>query len=532
MAKKTQIDVNEYLAHFNTVISKEIEEYSTETVFLNSRYLFTEREGRSRQYGYCTYCKHEYLINNPYEAKMKNASKSGLAHNQITTCRCCGSQVIVKSSGMHRKRLVDRAYFVYFDKSKIDPNTIVAYGISAYHDYRNDFRDVDTMHRLRALYVFQPGKSVMMKLGWWESSKWEVCSSVYSLFENGSMSSDPDCVNRCSWDSIDKAVAGTPFRYSTYESYIKDDDSADMVTFFDMYSKYPSIEYLTKLGFGKLIKEKLQRGRTYGAINWTGKNPVKVLKLTKQEINELRENKMEVSFSLLHLVQKARKDKSALPIQDIYNASEKFHQYIDELGEVLRYSSLRQALNYISKQKQVIRSTEHQALITWRDYLKDCIELGRDMADEAVIFPKNIETAHQNSMIQRKVKDNLKYDKAIRDYAKSLRKKRCFEYEGLLIRPAASAEEVITEGNILHHCVGGYVERYSKRETEIHFIRRVSDPDKPFFTVEIRNNQIFQYQGKNNQEKSAEVDAFIKIYKEEKLSKKLQDNRVRITVPA
>ena len=45
---------------------------------------------------------------------------------------------------------------------------------------------------------------------------------------------------------------------------------------------------------------------------------------------------------------------------------------------------------------------------------------------------------------------------------------------------------------MLHHCVKSYISRVANGATNIMFIRQVSEPYKPFFTVEVDNNKIIQ----------------------------------------
>ena len=44
----------------------------------------------------------------------------------------------------------------------------------------------------------------------------------------------------------------------------------------------------------------------------------------------------------------------------------------------------------------------------------------------------------------------------------------------------------------LKHCVGSYIENVLDGETRIVFIRKAEDLDKPFFTVEVDNNNVIQ----------------------------------------
>jgi hypothetical protein len=88
-----------------------------------------------------------------------------------------------------------------------------------------------------------------------------------------------------------------------------------------------------------------------------------------------------------------------------------------------------------------------------------------------------------------------------------------------MIRPAADSKELIEEGKALHHCVGTYADRYAKGETNLFVIRRAADPNRPFFTMEIKNNKIVQTRGLKNCSPTKEVQAFIDEFTLVKLTK-------------
>ena len=49
-------------------------------------------------------------------------------------------------------------------------------------------------------------------------------------------------------------------------------------------------------------------------------------------------------------------------------------------------------------------------------------------------------------------------------------------------------EDIIKEGEQLHHCVGSserYWDRIERRESYVLFLRHTSDPDKPYYTLEV-----------------------------------------------
>lgn len=51
---------------------------------------------------------------------------------------------------------------------------------------------------------------------------------------------------------------------------------------------------------------------------------------------------------------------------------------------------------------------------------------------------------------------------------------------------AKSPSDLIREGELLNHCVGrmNYDQRFIREESLIFFVRRVTEPDTPFVTVE------------------------------------------------
>ena len=60
-----------------------------------------------------------------------------------------------------------------------------------------------------------------------------------------------------------------------------------------------------------------------------------------------------------------------------------------------------------------------------------------------------------------------------------------FEDKDYLIRLPVDKNEIVKEGMELHHCVGGYAERHETGDTTIMFLRKKSEPDKPFYTIEV-----------------------------------------------
>lgn len=81
-------------------------------------------------------------------------------------------------------------------------------------------------------------------------------------------------------------------------------------------------------------------------------------------------------------------------------------------------------------------------------------------------------------------------------------KKRIEKYEKIgdefeIIVPREPVD-IINEGANLNHCVGGYLESVASEYKTILFLRKVSEPDKSFYTIEVGNSNIIQIHGNRN----------------------------------
>lgn len=95
-------------------------------------------------------------------------------------------------------------------------------------------------------------------------------------------------------------------------------------------------------------------------------------------------------------------------------------------------------------------------------------------------------------------------EKAQRITIEKLNKKLKKEYKefivgGFILKTPKSKQELDVEGKELNHCVTRYDRRIYNNQTKIFFLRTTSDPEKPFYTVEIKNGVLEQVRTVNNQ---------------------------------
>ena len=78
---------------------------------------------------------------------------------------------------------------------------------------------------------------------------------------------------------------------------------------------------------------------------------------------------------------------------------------------------------------------------------------------------------------------------------------------------ARSPQELIREGDILHHCVGrmNYDQKFAREESLIFFVRNVVDPNTPFVTVEysLSKKKVLQCYGDHDTRPNDNVLEFV-----------------------
>ena len=147
-----------------------------------------------------------------------------------------------------------------------------------------------------------------------------------------------------------------------------------------------------------------------------------------------------------------------------------------------------------------------------------CREAGHDLKKRSVLFPENCRAAHDE--VQQYCRW-LHTQKMRENFAKAysvVNKKVCYRRKGLQIVCPSTPEDLVQEGKNLHHCVGSYAERVAKGQCLILFLRHTDEPEKPFYTIEVRGDQVQQVHGDHNSNPTPEVEQFIAQWKKRVLT--------------
>ena len=315
-----------------------------------------------------------------------------------------------------------------------------------------------------------------------------------------------------------KELKGTMFQYSALKEYAEE-KYVNPISYLERYMETPQLEMLVKLGLSKIADE-LVSHRDRMVKNKNAKCPDKFLGIRKARVKQLIEKQGDLEYlEAMQIECRMQQVWTDEQIEEVAETGLKRGQ----IETVTKYMSLQQLLNRIQKYsgceygtgcaqaKERIRAVK----TIYIDYLNMREALGYDLHNTVYQQPRNLEQAHAK-MVQEGSKEGI--DKRIMEVKlkfgsiqgnyRALRNKYYYEDDTYIIRPARSAEEIVMEGRILHHCVGGdnYLRKHNDGESYILMLRFRKEAEIPYITVEIdaSTQKILQWYGAHDKKPDQE----------------------------
>ena len=286
-------------------------------------------------------------------------------------------------------------------------------------------------------------------------------------------------------------------KYSALDLY----DNADIIPYLRRYRQYPQAEYLVKLGLSDLTK-------SIQLLRLLGKN--------KQFQRWISKNRIALGNRGYYVSAIMAAFKKGVDI----NAAQRYEELKKSLCSDRDYKPLREFLNheYAEYLNYILEKGISHSLY-W-DYFKACRELELDMSLERNKFPHDFKHWHDVRIDEYRSKramlDEKKRAEHYRQFASVAEKYLSLqkaEKGAYLVLIAKSPAELVKEGEILHHCVGGmgYDQKFVREETLIFFIRSADQPDVPMVTVEysLKTHKILQCYADHNTQPAQEITDFV-----------------------
>lgn len=128
------------------------------------------------------------------------------------------------------------------------------------------------------------------------------------------------------------------------------------------------------------------------------------------------------------------------------------------------------------------------------NYLADYISYCRDMDKKPVKTASFTREFVETENAWRLLKTEIDKKKIVKNYARRA-KFWDFSYGDFIVKIPTCGEDLVKEGQRMHHCVGNYVNKIVDGSTYICFIRHKDNPDKPYITCQVdpKTGKIGQY---------------------------------------
>ena len=350
-------------------------------------------------------------------------------------------------------------------------------------------------------------------------------------------------------------VEGTPFKYY-YEVVNKLENKTKSFALLS-FIKYPRIEQLAKMGFDNYLSRVFARsgGHPYEEIcdtlyaDESAKNVNKFIGLNAYQISAFQnQDKTNVfngseSIPIIKKTYFGQKDISSIDnetFDKVYNSILKYgingSYYFEEIMHIIRSTENQELFknftNKVLEKLLKLSNDNYSTMYTYRDYIQMVSEM--NMFGQFKINFEDYDELRNMHDIVSSLYEIKKTEIQTKAFKKNVKKMEKFEFSSeklpFVVVAPKEADDVAKEGIDLHHCVKSYIPRIANGSTNIIFIRKKEEVDKPFFTVEISNEgAIEQVHGFGNRNANTEegLTDFVKKWAKTKKLKLTNINKIR-----
>ena len=398
-----------------------------------------------------------------------------------------------------------------------------AYDCTKDYRFKEEFARLPETKLLGA-YRFRPGKAESATRTWYSRTMDYYCCQTE--LDKKRMWMIPRAFGWCDAYGLGHEVIGleevgkSALRYCGVEKLLQ--EGCDLIRLLTACCLYPAqIEFLQKAGMERAVHDLVEyKVKNAAAIHWDAVNRREFLGISPKELQWLREQNVQswVRVDGVSIWRRMHGTRGESDLRDCVRLAQELMDKKKRSSILKRMRengvSVGKLLAYIEREGSK-RGTMAIALNAYADYLLAAEGVGLDLANPIFLLPKNFEEKHDRvtaawSEVQAErrweadAKRRKKQQAKFRERLKKLSKRYTYTDGEMLIRPAASAEEIVREGELLHHCVGGYADRHISGETTILFLRRRSAPGKPLCTIEMSGNRIMQIHGWDDERTACE----------------------------
>ena len=469
--------------------------------------------------GYCSYCDRTVPIRKP-------------KHNTLTKCPRCRKQMQFKAFGkMGRVRtgqnivylmqhypggFVIREFWAERSYSKEKYRNVKAF----YHEFRRAIFDADA----KPVQTFYWGLYKQRSLRWMKGYN---CSADYAGAESGRV-----------YGKTIPSLAKTVLQRTGLPELICAGKTVNPETYLVVLKKIPELERLSKAGLFSLARECAQ------SYYW--------LENRLQKAPEQKGLAAMLGIDRMELARLRRYDGGKLFLEWLQYEKQSRHVISDRMirwlcGESIKPERLQfitdrmhigQIQHYLNRQMKESRMSSKEVLNTWQDYLSMAARFGYDTKDSIIYRVRKLRQRHDelarrcdSQKLAPRVAEILQTYPHIEQNLHAIREKFAFTGKQFQLQVPDKLEEILMDSLKLGHCIANsdvYWERMERRESYLLFLRKTSEPDIPYYTVEAEpGGTVRQIRTCFNRQKSdiGAIRAFLKSWQKQLAKQLTQEDK-------
>lgn len=441
------------------------------------RFIYYEYQRGGAKSGYCTYCEKTVPITNP-------------KHNTEGICPVCKSKIKYKSIG--RAGNVHTETYVVFLFQRCDVGFMIREfdACKTFHkgEYKTPYCHVSEVRRT----IYSPEVKPLSSYFWGMYKQAQI-----RWIQMGLPSPSRRLYDHCGpvYRKTMKDLSRQELLKTGLPEFIgKANERYDPVRYLAVWKKIPQLEQFVKADLTALAKACLANAYSFCNVikDPNASELLKALGIDSQQMKRLRNNDWRED----HIIWLQHEKKTNRQIDDhIIDWFVQNNIPPEKVAFISDYMSPAQIHHYMIRQMKENQKQCREVLTTWADYLSMAKKLGFDTSDAIHYRVRKLFQRHQDLV-------ELMNQKALELRAEEIRGKFAgieeimislsgiYEYqddEYAVVAPR-KVDDVLLEGERLHHCVGSsdrYWERIETKESYIMFLRRTNDPETAFYTLEI-----------------------------------------------
>lgn len=283
---------------------------------------------------------------------------------------------------------------------------------------------------------------------------------------------------------IGEDLTGTTGEKSAFE--VCCENSMSPVEYLKLWRIFPAVENLMRSGCTNIVADVLRSANLYQydlreeakkVFDLKKKKPHEILGLTKEEFRSIPHN--EIRMEAIELLRRYRKVNPEYDALRFFGISTKWGKGFVDL--CVDYGDAPEKIDrYLTKQNRTCRM-----LIDARRMAKKLS--GADLTSEE-LYPRHLQSAHDRLSAQIATMESEEKSKRLQaGFDEIFNRYAATQWTdgNLCVVIPKSNDDLVREGKILRHCVGGYGNNHASGKSCIFFIRHYRRPERCYYTLNI-----------------------------------------------